>query len=142
MRVRIFSAFGFMNSQVNHQPLAGKFRPAPAPDQFNLLLPAQTTGERSDELTGQFRRLRHAYVEEHGEYKNPNVWTGEVEAEYINPLGGVSVTNLPYKFNLDTDYEANTILRCSVDWRKQSADELARTLAKMQADLDAAGKTK
>src|ERR1700692_4449202 len=57
MRVRIVSALGFVNSQINDQTLAGDFRLTPAPDKFDLLLPAQTPWQRGNELAGQLRVL-------------------------------------------------------------------------------------
>ena len=42
--------------------------------------------EASNHIVG-FRRMLHAYVDYHGDYQYPNAWTGNVEAEYINPIG-------------------------------------------------------
>ena len=73
--------------------------------------------EASNHIVG-FRRMLHATVDHHGDYQYPNAWTGNVEAEYINPIGGVNVTNVPFKFNLDSGYYGNE-LHCSYDWQKR-----------------------
>ncbi len=94
--------------------------------------------EASNHIVG-FRRMLHDYVDDHGDYKNPNVWTGKVEAEYINPIGGVSVTNVPFKFNLDSSYDGNMELHCSYDWKKDLEEQSAREKAQFEAELKAAG---
>ena len=94
--------------------------------------------EASNHIVG-FRRTLHVYVDDHGDYKNPNVWTGNVEAEYINPVGGVSVTNVPFKFNLDSSYDGNMELQCSYDWKKDLDEQAARAEAQYKAALKAAG---
>lgn len=86
-----------------------------------------------------FRRTLSSYIDDHGDYKNPNIWTGEVEAEYINSVGGVDVTNVPYKFNLDSLAGGEVYLNCDYDYRKACADDLARRLAQYKEALKNAG---
>jgi hypothetical protein len=90
----------------------------------------------SNDIVG-FRRTLHAYVDDHGDYKNPHFWTGEVEAEYINPVGGVSVTNVPYKFELYTENDGNIGLGCSYDWKKAVDEQFARDKAQYEAEMKA-----
>jgi hypothetical protein len=92
--------------------------------------------EASNHIIG-FRRVIHAYVDDHGDYKFPNGWKGNVKAEYINSVGGVSVTNVPFKFNLDTSYDGNTELHCSYDWKKDLDEEAARSIAEYDAEIKA-----
>jgi hypothetical protein len=93
--------------------------------------------EASNHIVG-FRRMLHAYVDGHGDYKNPNVWTGNVEAEYINPIGGVSVTNVPFKFNLYSSSDGNMELHCSYDFKKDLDEQMARDEAEFKAKMKAA----
>jgi hypothetical protein len=92
--------------------------------------------EASNHIIG-FRRVIHAYVDDHGDYKFPNGWKGNVKAEYINSVGGVSVTNVPFKFNLVTSYDGNTELHCSYDWKKDLDEEAARSKAEYDAEIKA-----
>ena len=92
--------------------------------------------EASNHIIG-FRRVLHAYVDAHGDYENPNAWTGDVEAEYINPIGGVGVTNVPFKFNLEASYSGNNELQCSYDWKKDVDEKMARDEAEFKAKMKA-----
>jgi len=94
--------------------------------------------EASNHIVG-FRRMLHAYVDGHGDYKNPNVWTGNVEAEYINPIGGVSVTNVLFKFNLDPSSDGNILFICSYYFKKDLKEQFPRHKAQYEAELKAAG---
>jgi hypothetical protein len=94
--------------------------------------------QASNDIVG-FRLIRNAHVDWNGTnvgyngigYDVPKdglllkfLWTGNVEAEYINSVGGVSITNIPYVFFLVTNTNNNKMwLSCNEDDLKLAKDE-------------------
>jgi hypothetical protein len=62
--------------------------------------------------------------------RNPAKWTATVTAEYVNHLGGIDQTNLPYKFSLRDGH-----ITCAYDWEEvfnEQQDALQRELKRIQ----------
>ena len=46
---------------------------------------------------------------------NPQQWTGTVTAEFVNRMGGIERTNVPFKFSTDTGPDGLMHIRSSYD---------------------------
>ena len=54
---------------------------------------------------------------------DPDKWTASVTAEFVNHLGGIDRTNVPFTFSKHNDFDGVPHINCQYDWKKVSDDE-------------------
>jgi hypothetical protein len=59
---------------------------------------------------------------------NPQQWTGTVTAEFVNRMGGIERTNVPFKFSTDTGPDGLMHIRSSYDTAFTKVEKRARNV--------------
>jgi hypothetical protein len=66
---------------------------------------------------------------------DPHKWKGDVTVEFINQIGGVDRTNIPFIFSTDTGFDGVLHVYCHYDWQKASG---IYPTQKLKAQIDGA----
>jgi len=81
-----------------------------------------------------YQRTIRTRVSLHGHYSQ---WRAESEVEFINAIGGIERTNLPFDFSVEVDQNGVNRTRCHFDWKtclardqNMTRQELERRLSK------------